>query len=154
MPLSIIQGILCETNGMMPLSLQNKCTFSLLGYCREDFSSNSIEDASERDGHTNSTNHHTYFRGTENSCVGKNGGLDCGCCKVDGFLEHFGLASSQSESWVHLACISSMSTDHKLRMIPQLHHIHWNGEIVSKLDLHVCKSRLLVLLIFFFFLLY
>lgn len=151
MPLSIIQGILCQTNGMMPISLQDKCTFSLLGYCRADFSSNGIEAANERDGHTNTTNHHTFFCGTENSCVGKNVGLDCECCKVDGFLEHFGLASSQSESWVQLACISSTSTDRKLQMIPQFNHIHWNGEIVSKLDLHVCKSRLLLLRICSFY---
>lgn len=134
-----LQGIICQTNGMVPISLQDKSTFSLLGYCRADVSSNGIEAATERDGRTNSTNHHPYFSGTENSCMGKNVGVECGCCKVDGFLEHFGLASSQSESWVQLARISFMSTDRKLQMIPQLHHIHWNGEIVSKLDLHVCN---------------
>lgn len=134
-----LQGILRQTNGMMPLSLQDKCTFSLLGYCITDFSSNGIEAASEIDGHTNSINHHMHFHGTENSCVGKNVELDCGCYKVDGFLEHFGLASLQSDSWVQLACISSTSTDCKLQLIPELHHIHWNGEIVSKLDLHVCN---------------
>lgn len=125
---------------MMPLSLQDKCTFSLLGYCGGDLGCNGINAASENEKLLNLTNHQMYVHGTKNSSMWKNVRHSCGCYEIDGFYKHVKLASEHNDSWIQLVCSSSEITDRKKQLIPELDHMHWNGEIVSQLDLHVCKS--------------
>lgn len=131
----------------MPLSLQDKCTFSLLGYCGEDISGNGQSEMtlSERGTRINSIDSGINFLGNQSLVVRKNGSCVSGCHKVDALLEQFRLAFVQGGNWFQLEYNFPETTGQKLLLIPEVHHLQWNGETISQLDLHVCKSWLSVL---------
>ncbi|KAL3534468.1 hypothetical protein ACH5RR_002929 [Cinchona calisaya] len=137
-----LQEILHQTNGNMPLSLQDKCTFSFLGYCEADLSGNgqSKMTLSERGTHINSTESGMNFRGSQSSNVLKKGSRSCGCHKVDTLLEHHRVVLARSDNCFQLICSFPENKDRNLPFIPELHHLHWNRETFSQLDLHVCYN--------------
>ncbi|VVB05967.1 unnamed protein product [Arabis nemorensis] len=110
-----LKDLLHETNEKMPSSLRDKATFTLLG--RYGICLNANGNSSK-------------ITSKARAC----GSLRCGCChKVDGLLEGF-RTDSVSSHWIHMVHDSSvMEFDSSFR----LHHIHWNGEIVSQCDVHV-----------------
>ncbi|KAL7169143.1 hypothetical protein ACSBR2_034225 [Camellia fascicularis] len=85
----------------MPVSLQDKCMFSLLGHCAVDLSCNgqSLTVGVEENSQINSTN--------------------------------------EKNNWIQLEYDSHGYIGRKIKWIPKLHHIHWNGQRVSHFDVHV-----------------
>lgn len=101
---SRVEGIIRETSGSMPVSLQDKCMFSLLGHCAVDLSCNGQSPTAgvEENSQINSTN--------------------------------------EKNNWIQLVYDSHGYIGRKIKWIPKLHHIHWNGQRVSHFDVHVCNS--------------
>lgn len=126
------QGIIHETNEKLPASLQEKSTFSLLGYYSAD------------DGEIESST-----CGNANELCGKDisakqcGRWTCGCHKLDGLLQQYRQLSIGNSYWIQLVCDSPQQFGVDVLWIPRLHHFHWDGQIVSQCDVHVCKLRIL-----------
>ncbi|CAH8384721.1 unnamed protein product [Eruca vesicaria subsp. sativa] len=104
---SSLQEVLNETNEKMPLSLRNKAAFTLLG--RYDTCLGANGNALK-----NVTDEDLYSKVESN----------------DGLLEDL-RKDSVSSYWIHM--VNDSSSEHGIRM----HHIHWNGDIVSQCDVHV-----------------
>ncbi|XP_062117929.1 uncharacterized protein LOC133831579 isoform X2 [Humulus lupulus] len=67
---------------------------------------------------------------------GKNfGRWSCECHKLDGFVEQ-DRQISKGNSWIQLVSCSHEKFGRDIFSIPKLHHIHWNGQIVSHCDVH------------------
>ncbi|KFK34938.1 hypothetical protein AALP_AA5G213500 [Arabis alpina] len=111
---SMLRDILNETNEKMPSTLRDKATFTLLG--RYDVCLNA-----------------NRYSSKSTSKAGAYGSLSCGCHRVNGLLEEC-RTDSVSSHWIHMVHDSFESTSMEF---DRLHHIHWNGEIVSQCDVHV-----------------
>ncbi|KAM7478113.1 hypothetical protein LguiA_026326 [Lonicera macranthoides] len=117
---SDLQEILHETNGKMPVFLQDKCMLSMLGYCAADSSCNG-----QLDNQNDST--HGNFYG---DLMDKYEKLSCGCQRT---RER---ASIENNTWVKLVYNHEYIVG-QVGWIPKLHHIHCDGQTLSNLDLHV-----------------
>lgn len=118
------------------MSLQEKSEFCLLGHCAVDLGNKvqlsrvGIEENEESN----------YCR----DVFGKNfGRWTCECRKLDGLSEQDRWIS-KGNSWIQLVCYSHEKIGREMFWIPKLHHIHWNGQMVSQCDVHVCKSWILL----------
>lgn len=137
-----VQGMLHKINKRMPTSLQNRCVLSILGYCSADSSSNgelhlhreSADEYREISSNPGNSGQHAE----ENMSNNRSGHWICGCHKVDGFLEQYKTCTHNNPC--QLLCGSYMYINRNLGWIPKLHHIHWDMQVASDLDLHVCKS--------------
>lgn len=114
---STFEGILHDTNEKMPKSLQDKSSLCMLGQHAVDLSSAFVQN----DGGTFRRNY---------------GQLTCGCHKLGGLLEQCSQASIGNSNWI-LVANDFCEYDGKIRWIPKLDHIHWNGKIVFLCDVHV-----------------
>lgn len=128
----IIQGI---TNNM-PTHLQDKSEFCILGYVEGDCSGNS-----ELENCGNDRNREMKLNGNQSSSslAINHGSWSCGCQRHDGILGQGRLSTSENMS-IKLISVISERMDGRVIAIPKLDHLHFNGEIESQLDLHVCKS--------------
>ncbi|CAH2063872.1 unnamed protein product [Thlaspi arvense] len=115
---SMLQEVLHETNEKMPLTLRDKTTFTLLG--RYDICLNANGNSSK----IISTDKDVCSKAGAYGSLSRYSSLSCGCHRVDGLLEDFRKDSVPSH-WIHMVHDS------------RLHHIHWNGDIVSQCDVHV-----------------
>ena len=142
MPNYCDQGILQETNGNMPVFLQDKCMLSMMGYCAPDLSSDDqLVKVGKIDGsHFNSTHGNTHPWSGEDMLGDHCGQSSCRCHKLHGLLEQYRLASVENGHWIRLIYGSSEYLGEKIEWIPELHHIHWNSLTIANFDLHVCKS--------------
>lgn len=116
----------------MPSTLQDKTAFTLLGSYNKCLTANGNSSKITTDKDVCSK------AGAYGSPCGYSG-LSCGCHKVDGLLEDF-RKDSVRDYWIH---IMQDSLEHRITEFhssSRLHHIHWNGEIVSQCNVHVCKS--------------
>lgn len=118
------QGILHETNERMPVSLRDKSVLSLLGYCSADLSCN---------GELSRVRMEEGDESVSSSCQIANLRSICECHKVDRRI-------SIGNIWIRLVCQSWEKFGRDTICSPRLHHIHWNDQIVSRCDVHVCKS--------------
>ncbi|PSS01764.1 N-acetylglucosaminyl-phosphatidylinositol biosynthetic protein like [Actinidia chinensis var. chinensis] len=134
-----LQGILHETNGSLSASLQDKCTFSFLGHCALDLSSNGqlMAIGLDEDDQINTIHSNASTGSFHNMLMEKNKIWSCGCRKIDGSLDHSSMVFGEENNWVQLVYGSHGYTGRKIRWIPKLHHIHWHGQTVSRFDLHV-----------------
>lgn len=125
----------------MPTSLQNRCGLSLLGYCSADSSSNGKlhlhREAAAENGQINHLPDNLGQPTEQNILKDNSGHWICGCSKVDGLLQEYRICSKGDP--VRLVYGSYIFSSKKMGWIPKLHHIHWDGQTVSHLDLHVCK---------------
>lgn len=139
---SRVEGIICETSGSMPVSLQDKCMFSLLGHCAVDLSCNGQSPTAgvEENSQINSTNGNICTQSSQYMLDKKYGRWSCGCYKYDGLLDHCELISAEKNNWIQLVYDSHGYIGRKIKWIPKLHHIHWNGQRASHFDVHVCNS--------------
>ncbi|KAL5546455.1 hypothetical protein UlMin_006142 [Ulmus minor] len=134
-----IQGIIFETNEKMPVSLQEKSPFSLLGHCVNDLSSNGqlSRVGREEDVETKaSTSGDASALGNQGICRKNSGQWTSQCCKFDGLSEQ-DLQIYYGSSWIKVVYCSREKFGRGSFWIPRLHHIHWNGQIVSRCDVHV-----------------
>ncbi|KAF5941162.1 hypothetical protein HYC85_022329 [Camellia sinensis] len=136
---SRVEGIIRETSGSMPVSLQDKCMFSLLGHCAVDLSCNgqSLTVGVEENSQINSTNGNICTQSSQYMLDTKYGRWSCGCYKYDGLLDHCELISAEKNIWIQLVYDSHGYIGRKIKWIPKLHHIHWNGQRMSHFDVHV-----------------
>ncbi|KAI3812655.1 hypothetical protein L1987_17367 [Smallanthus sonchifolius] len=136
---SDLEGILHKINKRMPTSLQNRCELSMLGYCSADSSSNgelplhreSAEEYSQISVTPRNSGPHTE----QNMPKDRSGHWICGCHKVDGFLDQY--KTSTKSNPAQLVYGSYIYISRNLGWIPRLHHIHWDMQVASNLDLHV-----------------
>ncbi|KAL6994189.1 hypothetical protein U1Q18_012296 [Sarracenia purpurea var. burkii] len=132
------QGILHETSGSMPVSLQDKCTFSLLGHCAVDLSGNGLLMAvGVEEDEINSSHSNACTESCQYMLCKKYRQWSCEYCKPDGSLEPCSVVSGEENNWVQLLYCSHGNISRKIKWIPRLHHIHWNGQTASHLELHV-----------------
>ncbi|XP_024013026.1 phosphatidylinositol N-acetylglucosaminyltransferase subunit GPI1 isoform X2 [Eutrema salsugineum] len=117
---SRLQDLLHETNEKMPSNLREKTTFTLLGRYDICLNANGISSKITTD--------------KDSFC--RYSSLSCGCHKVDGLLEGF-RKDSVSSHWIHIVHDSSERRIMEFDSSSRLHHIHWNGDIVSQCDVHV-----------------
>ncbi|GFY98181.1 N-acetylglucosaminyl transferase component family protein [Actinidia rufa] len=140
--ISVVQGILHETNGSLSASLQDKCTFCFLGHCALDLSSNGqLMDAGlDEDDQINTIRNNARTGSFHDMLMEKYTKWSCGCRKIDGSLDHSNVVYGEKNNWIQLVYGSQGShgyTGRKIKWIPKLHHIHWHGQTVSRFDLHV-----------------
>lgn len=156
----------------MPMQLQELSTISILGHCTPDCTgkvlkvmgnqnndssrkSNServqcpgMEENSSLKTHSDdrvNLHHQKLFADTasEENCARWN----CGCKKLDLFTEHHRQSFIKNGNWIQVLCKSQRILCKETRWIPELHHMHLNGDALSVHDVHVCKfgkSSLLV----------
>lgn len=147
----------------MPLQLQDLSTISILGHCTADCTgkvlklmgtqnndsprkSNSkrlecpgVEENSSLKTHSddwvNQQCHQKLFADTsDENCARWN----CGCKKLDQFTEPHRQSFIRNGNWIQVLCKSQRIL---CKEIPELHHIHLNGDTLSAHDVHVCKLR-------------
>lgn len=113
----------------MPVLLQDRSKFSVLGQCEANIRGN---------GHFPSVGMEENDRrksSTYGIASAVDGQWSCGCHELDGLLGSIG-----SSYWIRLVYDSNEQHGGGVVWIPKLQHIHWNGQIVSQCDVHVCKS--------------
>ncbi|XP_075491414.1 uncharacterized protein LOC142529690 isoform X1 [Primulina tabacum] len=137
-PRSDVQEFLRVTNENMPAFLQNKCKFSLLGSYVAEHSVNGQSAVYGNDKKTckNSATNRQCLSRSPNACTNNSGSLRCGCHKLDGLFEQVGLAALEN-TWIKFVCGLTETVGQRIRAIPKIDHLHWNGEIVFQLDIHV-----------------
>ncbi|CAN1844977.1 Phosphatidylinositol N-acetylglucosaminyltransferase subunit Q [Linum perenne] len=132
---SNFQEIIRDTNGRMPVFLQEKSCFCLLGQCSTSLNSNgeslnvSAEDENEvRSSWSVKKKQHSFREHSEESV--------CGCNGLDGFVQQCWKNDGEGDYWIHLIHKYSGKSDKGSR-IPQLHHVHWKGQEVVQCNVHV-----------------
>ncbi|KAK4261642.1 hypothetical protein QN277_004607 [Acacia crassicarpa] len=111
-----LEEILHDVHGKMPIILQDKSTFSILGQCVPDQSNSSLV-AGIDDNKWKLSN--------------------CGRLMLDGSSEHNCQASCGKSNWILLTFDSREQNDTGFHRIPKLQHIHWNGLAMLQYDVHV-----------------
>ncbi|KAM0978470.1 hypothetical protein ACFX2C_014436 [Malus domestica] len=104
---STLQGILRNTNGRMPVLLQDKSMMCVLGQIFED----QIE---EDQSHSS-----------------------CGCHKLSGSVGPCRENFEGNGYWIRMLCDPQEHIGKDITWIPKLHHVHWNGKVVSRCDVHL-----------------
>ncbi|CAN4106626.1 unnamed protein product [Withania somnifera] len=131
----VLQGI----NRKMPVLLQDKTNFSLLGYYAADFSSYGqlLMVSGKGNKYINSSSKKTCLCAEQHAPERKRGRWKCGCHKLDTVLEQCRAFSLKNNIWAQIVCDSSQAVSRKLELISKVHHIHMQGEAVFQLDVHV-----------------
>ncbi|XP_060967482.1 N-acetylglucosaminyl-phosphatidylinositol biosynthetic protein gpi1 isoform X2 [Cannabis sativa] len=125
---SEFEGILHETNEKMPMSLQDKSELSLLGHFAVGVSNNG-ELSRVGMGEDDELKSGPGFNGNNS------GQWSCECHKLDRLVER-DRPISKGNSWIQVVAYSREKFGRDIFRIPKLHHIHWNGQIVSHCDVH------------------
>lgn len=140
---ALFQDIIHDTHGSMPVILQDKSMFSVLGLCITDPTSKNLMDETEDDKKKFSNCGDGWAEGSslyrENKCG------SCSCLQIDGSLRKSNQSFLGESNWVLLMFDSPEQNDAGNHGNPKLHHIHWNGQTLSNCDVHVCKSLFLLL---------
>ncbi|KAH9774471.1 N-acetylglucosaminyl transferase component family protein / Gpi1 family protein [Citrus sinensis] len=135
-----LKEILCDTNRSMSITLQDKSMFSLLGQCAACPSDNDQLfgiGVGDNDKKKYSTCHIACALNSEGMLRKRNRRYYCGCHKLDGLLEKHRQAATGSNHWIEMAYDPYEIHGRNIHCIPKLHHIHWNGRLVSQCDVHV-----------------
>ncbi|KAF8403325.1 hypothetical protein HHK36_011427 [Tetracentron sinense] len=136
---SSLQGILHYTNGKMPVLLQDKSAFSILGQCAADCRSNGQLQSvgMKEEGPIKSPNYSKVCPQDNQDIFGENyGRWSCGCHKLDRISEQYRQASIRNCNWIQMYCSHGLFCK-EVHWMPKLHHIHWNGQVVSLCDVQV-----------------
>ncbi|KAK2985887.1 hypothetical protein RJ640_008711 [Escallonia rubra] len=116
----------------MPVSLQEKSVFCMLGCYAADLGRNGrlVRVGMAENDHSNSADGNLHLPSGHDVSKEKGRRWSCGCDKIDRSL------GQCRNYWIQL-CGSYKCSGCKLGWIPELHHIHWDGQILSYFDLHV-----------------
>lgn len=106
---------------------------SILGQCAADFKNKPSQvgraiKCSSSASLLNSANINSSLRSKKNS--------NCGCYNM---MEACGIAVG-SNMWIKLVHETCGESAAKKLLVPEVHHVHWDGEVVSPYTVHVCKS--------------
>ncbi|XP_015581438.1 phosphatidylinositol N-acetylglucosaminyltransferase subunit GPI1 isoform X1 [Ricinus communis] len=139
---SNLQEVLSDTNSNMPVFLKDKAVFALLGQAAAYATSTGsmLKFGMEEDnlkkswtnGISSATSRQDMFR--EN-----HGRKRCGCHQLNGLAENSWEASGEDTCWIQLVYDSHEQYGRDSCWLPKLHHIHWNGQVLSQLDVHVIE---------------
>ncbi|KAF9679583.1 hypothetical protein SADUNF_Sadunf06G0029900 [Salix dunnii] len=133
---STLQEILSGVNGKMPMLLQERAAFSLLGQCvlhgrgNGKMSRDVMEGGDWRNSFTDG------FDSVMNSRDLSDGGTSCGCNELDGSHGQCRKELVENGFWIRLVHDSCEGYGKDVHWVPKLHHLHWNGQIVSLCDVH------------------
>ncbi|KAF5737659.1 hypothetical protein HS088_TW13G00547 [Tripterygium wilfordii] len=134
-----LEDILLETNRSMPTFLQDKSMFTLLGLC----AAFPIHDGQRIGAQMEDVQGRCFAHGFASAGSSKDtsrencGGWTCGCLDVDGLFDNFRQGSIGSSWWIQLVYNPQDNDRGKIYWIPKLHHIHWNGPVITQCDVHV-----------------
>lgn len=123
----------------MPTILQDKSKFSVVGLCITDPTGNSLMAKTKDDEIFFSDYGNSRAEGSTNAFA-KNNCRSCSCLQLDGSLKRSSQPFIGKSNWVLLMFDSPKKHDAGIQGLPKLNHIHWNGQILSEYDVHVCKS--------------
>lgn len=101
-----------DTNREMPVNLKDKSAFCVLGLYAADPSNGSK----------------------------MKGDQGCGCYRITEPLKSCRQLAVGSNSWIQLMHNSCSGYQGDNLGLPEVHHIHWKGEVVYHCDVHVCYS--------------
>ncbi|KAK6945212.1 Phosphatidylinositol N-acetylglucosaminyltransferase subunit Q/GPI1 [Dillenia turbinata] len=134
-----LQGILLETDRKMPLFLKDKSMFSILGHCIVDFSINcQVQvDGEREDCSKTSVCGNIHAEKYQHMSQPNHERWNCGCQGLHGFLEQCKRDSGRMCNWIQLLCNSQDFFVRDSHLLPQLHHMHFDGEIESDCDVHI-----------------
>lgn len=161
--LLLIQEILHYANGKMVARLQDCSEFSILGYCAadccyespkmmdnptnglvsENFNGRLRSFQMEQDANSYSTSdrqHNQQLFGEVAFTEICDSRWDCGCCKLDKYLDSYREFSIRNGNWVQLSSDFQGFFRKEIGWMPKLHHMHWNGKLFSVHDVHVRKT--------------
>lgn len=105
---------------------------SVLGHCVADLNN----DASKVGNVVKCSSASIPNGATFNSSSQSKQNSNCGC---DNMMEACGIAIG-SNMWIKLVHETCGESAAKKLMVPKVHHIHWDGQVVSPCIVHVCKS--------------
>ncbi|CAL1354073.1 unnamed protein product [Linum trigynum] len=128
----------------MTMSLQEKSRFCLLGHCSTPLNINGdgLKVGSEVDGEIGSSSD-IHVAGKRQPSVSQCSKESvCGCNQLDGFIQHCWKNGVEGGHWIHWMHKSHEQSGRDFNCVPQLHHVHWNGQVVVHCDVHVCKQHL------------
>ncbi|KAK9671137.1 hypothetical protein RND81_12G008900 [Saponaria officinalis] len=122
----------------MPVRLQDKSNLTLLGRCVG--SSENVCVMCKRD--VADGNHKHPFESAEVShhksdSSAKSIKWSCGCLQDDGLLKQYKHAYSRNSTWIQLVQGGHIYFSKEACLVPTLHHLHWNGKMLSPVELHV-----------------
>ncbi|XP_065847210.1 uncharacterized protein [Euphorbia lathyris] len=127
-----LQEILRCIDGKMPVCLQDKSMFSILGQgkmlnlgMQEGNREKSCTDGISTVGNMQDVFGESY------------GGKSCECDTLDGLVIPRCDASAKGDYWIQLVYYCHKDYGRDVCWLPKLDHIHWNGVIVTQFDVHV-----------------
>ncbi|XP_072972802.1 uncharacterized protein [Typha angustifolia] len=156
-----LKEMLHFANGKMPLQLQETSAFAILGQCVADpYADSELVDQNKnllsgskfkqqqcigpaqnfslKDKNLDSMDGQCH----EKSCAGAASDYNhrrwkCGCKALEGLIEHHTNSSIRSGNWIQLLYRSKRMLGEESKVIPELHHIHLNGDTIAACDAHV-----------------
>ncbi|KAJ6747560.1 N-ACETYLGLUCOSAMINYL TRANSFERASE COMPONENT FAMILY PROTEIN / GPI1 FAMILY PROTEIN [Salix koriyanagi] len=137
---STLQEIIRGVNGKMPVFLQERAAFSLLGQCvlygrgNGKMSRDGMEGGDWRNSFTEGLDSVMNSRDLSD---GNDGGTSCGCNELDGSHGQCRKEFVENGFWIRLVYDSCEGYGKDVHRVPKLHHLHWNGQIVSHCNVHV-----------------
>lgn len=144
----------------MPVGFRESSTFSMLGYYTADYPDRKLKPVgNQNDENPSKTKDHLHCLGVKDSPVKANicdivkkqcnqesdleatssdiyKRWNCGCKEL---VEPHRQSLMSCDYWILLFC-KPRRILYKNKQIPCLHHIHHNGDVLSPVDVHVCKS--------------
>lgn len=117
-----LEEALQETNRDMPVNLKDKAAFCVLGLSAADPGNVGLSAADPGEGSK------------------KKRDQGCGCYRITEPLESCRQLAVGSNSWIQLMHNSCSGYQGENLWLPEVHHIHWKGEVVYHCDVHVCYS--------------
>ncbi|GAB4843905.1 hypothetical protein Ancab_013869 [Ancistrocladus abbreviatus] len=120
----------------MPLELQDKYVFSIVGSYVQNIATTKapLVDGSER---RPCIHNKECLQNRQNINAESCRQLGCGCQEHDQLQKQYRQPLPQDTSWIQLVYDSCRYSSKEICCIPEFHHMHWNGKMVSQCDLHV-----------------
>lgn len=122
---SNIEEAICQVNGEMPITLQDKSRLTILGCCAL-----SLENTDRMCKYNMVDGDQTQPFGCADSFSGSNQNSSLGNC---GKWRN----SLRGSTWIQLKCDAHSHATNEICWVPTLHHLHWNGKMFSEAELHV-----------------
>ncbi|WCJ34846.1 N-acetylglucosaminyl transferase component family protein / Gpi1 family protein [Euphorbia peplus] len=129
---SSLQEIIRCVDGKLPVSLQDKSMFSLLGQGK--MLKLGMQDGTKE---KSCTDDNSVVRNMQDVSGESHREKSCECDTFDCFVDRKCDAFAKGDYWIQLVYHCHKEYGRGVRWLPKLDHIHWNGETVSQFDVHV-----------------
>lgn len=121
----------------MPVRLKESSTFSLLGYCITDFTAGKLRPVCNQNDRCLLRKQFDEECYEELQACQINGTWNCDCMD---FIEPHFLSLVRCNNWIFMLCKAQRILYKRNQQVPCLHHVHQNGDSLSPVHVHVCKS--------------